>query len=214
LFTSHPRQSLLYNLLDKIGNVQGIGVIGVTARCDFVELLEKRVRSRLSGRRIMVQQPKSLYEFKKVINQSLGFIENSGELFNNNEIDSIIQRDFEIHRNPRYIVNKILSKCDKLPAVKWPDEDSINGLSKSEQDLLVFITSMETSKTEFIFEDVYEKYTLSIRETVGNHRISRTLLIRAYEHLILNGFIICKDSTYNMPLCFRLCRLGRIPNKL
>ncbi|KAH9482663.1 Origin recognition complex subunit 4 [Psilocybe cubensis] len=58
LFASHPRQSLLYCLLDTVQNCRasaesrGIAVIGVTSRLDTIQLLEKRVKSRFSGRTI------------------------------------------------------------------------------------------------------------------------------------------------------------------
>lgn len=58
LFALHPRQSLLYCLLDTVQNCRassesrGIIVIGITSRVNAVELLEKRVKSRFSGRTI------------------------------------------------------------------------------------------------------------------------------------------------------------------
>ncbi|KAF8655314.1 hypothetical protein AX16_003211 [Volvariella volvacea WC 439] len=63
LFALHPRQSLLYCLLDTAqscradaGN-KGIAVIGVTARVDANNMLEKRVKSRFSGRIIRSSSP-------------------------------------------------------------------------------------------------------------------------------------------------------------
>ncbi|KIM46155.1 hypothetical protein M413DRAFT_16890 [Hebeloma cylindrosporum] len=58
LFALHPRQSLLYCLFDAVQNCrassdnQGIAVIGITSRVDTIHLLEKRVKSRFSGRTI------------------------------------------------------------------------------------------------------------------------------------------------------------------
>ncbi|KAF9453062.1 hypothetical protein P691DRAFT_771793 [Macrolepiota fuliginosa MF-IS2] len=56
LFALHPRQALLYCLLDTVqgcrtgrGN-KGLAVVGMTARIDTINLLEKRVKSRFSGR--------------------------------------------------------------------------------------------------------------------------------------------------------------------
>lgn len=56
LFALHPRQSLLYCLLDSVQSCRstsgshGIAVIGITSRIDTIQLLEKRVKSRFSGR--------------------------------------------------------------------------------------------------------------------------------------------------------------------
>lgn len=54
LFALHPRQSLLYCLLDtvqaKSSSGKGLAVVGVTSRVDVINMLEKRVKSRFSGR--------------------------------------------------------------------------------------------------------------------------------------------------------------------
>ena len=66
LFALHPRQSLLYCLLDTVQNCRanpgnrGIAVIGITNRVDTIQLLEKRVKSRFSGRTIRTAPPNSL----------------------------------------------------------------------------------------------------------------------------------------------------------
>jgi origin recognition complex subunit 4 len=67
LFALHARQSLLYCLLDTVqscrvsnGN-KGVAVIGVTTRVDTINLLEKRVKSRFSGRMLRTAAPPELY---------------------------------------------------------------------------------------------------------------------------------------------------------
>ena len=64
LFATHARQALLYCLLDTAqacrtgtGSGSGMAVIGVTARVDTINLLEKRVKSRFSGRMIRTACP-------------------------------------------------------------------------------------------------------------------------------------------------------------
>ncbi|KAJ7276432.1 origin recognition complex subunit 4 C-terminus-domain-containing protein [Mycena haematopus] len=63
LFAQHPRQSLLYCLLDTVQSCRakegskGIAVIGMTTRVDSVNLLEKRVKSRFSGRTLRTAPP-------------------------------------------------------------------------------------------------------------------------------------------------------------
>ncbi|XP_049290535.1 origin recognition complex subunit 4 isoform X2 [Anopheles funestus] len=55
LFCSHHNQTLLYNLFDVAQSAQApICVLGITARLDVVELLEKRVKSRFSHRQIFL----------------------------------------------------------------------------------------------------------------------------------------------------------------
>ncbi|KAH9951576.1 origin recognition complex subunit 4 C-terminus-domain-containing protein [Amylocystis lapponica] len=63
LFATHARQSLLYCLLDTVQSCRigvankGLAVIGVTTRVDTINLLEKRVKSRFSGRMLRAACP-------------------------------------------------------------------------------------------------------------------------------------------------------------
>lgn len=58
LFAYHARQSLLYCLLDTVQSCKvgqgnnGVAVVGITTRIDTINLFEKRVKSRFSGRMI------------------------------------------------------------------------------------------------------------------------------------------------------------------
>jgi origin recognition complex subunit 4 len=67
LFATHARQTLLYNLLDIAQSRKApIAVIGLTARIDVTEALEKRVKSRFSHRYVHLSLPKTLSEFVDV----------------------------------------------------------------------------------------------------------------------------------------------------
>jgi len=58
LFTKHRNQTLLYNLLDVAQSAQNpVLVLGLSCDLDAVELLEKRVRSRFSHRKILLHPP-------------------------------------------------------------------------------------------------------------------------------------------------------------
>ncbi|KZO96078.1 hypothetical protein CALVIDRAFT_482078 [Calocera viscosa TUFC12733] len=67
VFCMRPRQALLYVLLDAVQSLRGggvgIAVIGMTARIDCVNLLEKRVKSRFSHRIIRVTPAQSVEEY-------------------------------------------------------------------------------------------------------------------------------------------------------
>lgn len=66
LFTTHPRQTLLYNLLDIAQAKKApIAVIGCSTRMDVVECLEKRVKSRFSHRWLHIPAAKSLSAFQE-----------------------------------------------------------------------------------------------------------------------------------------------------
>ena len=77
LFAIHGRQALLYCLLDTAqscragkGN-KGIAVIGVTTRVDTINLLEKRVKSRFSGRMLRTAGPSTLDDWMSIARNAL-----------------------------------------------------------------------------------------------------------------------------------------------
>ncbi|KAL2641822.1 hypothetical protein R1flu_009409 [Riccia fluitans] len=58
LFAQRPKQCLLYNLLDAMqSSTSQIAVVGISARLDADQLLEKRVRSRFSHRKFLFLPP-------------------------------------------------------------------------------------------------------------------------------------------------------------
>ena len=77
LFALHPRQSLLYCLLDTVQNCRagtqskGLAVIGITSRMDTINILEKRVKSRFSGRMIRTAPPTRLRDWVKFVKATL-----------------------------------------------------------------------------------------------------------------------------------------------
>ncbi|EXJ81012.1 hypothetical protein A1O3_07300 [Capronia epimyces CBS 606.96] len=68
LFTTHPRQTLLYNLFDIAQAKKApIAVIGCSCRMDVVDCLEKRVKSRFSHRWLHIPGAKSLSAFEDAV---------------------------------------------------------------------------------------------------------------------------------------------------
>ena len=68
-FALQGRQALLYCLLDTVQSCRvgsgsnGLAVIGVTNRVDTINLLEKRVKSRFSGRMLRTAGPRSVQDW-------------------------------------------------------------------------------------------------------------------------------------------------------
>ncbi|ORX67489.1 origin recognition complex, subunit 4 [Linderina pennispora] len=72
LLAQHPKQSLLYTLFDIAQSQQTpIAVLGVSARIDVIDLLEKRVKSRFSHRQIYVQNTANLEDFEGIARTAL-----------------------------------------------------------------------------------------------------------------------------------------------
>ncbi|RMZ90150.1 hypothetical protein DV736_g2610, partial [Chaetothyriales sp. CBS 134916] len=68
LFTTHPRQTLLYNLFDIAQSRKApIAVIGCSTRMDVVDCLEKRVKSRFSHRWVHIPTAKTLAAFNECV---------------------------------------------------------------------------------------------------------------------------------------------------
>ena len=71
-FALHGRQALLYCLLDtaqscRVGSgLNGLAVIGVTNRVDTIDLLEKRVKSRFSGRMLRTAGPRNVRDWSSL----------------------------------------------------------------------------------------------------------------------------------------------------
>ncbi|KAM3085221.1 origin recognition complex subunit 4 [Clarireedia jacksonii] len=71
-FTTHSRQTLLYNLFDIAqARKAPIAVLGLTTRVDVVESLEKRVKSRFSHRYVHLSLPQSLQAFWSICKEGL-----------------------------------------------------------------------------------------------------------------------------------------------
>jgi len=77
LFADHGRQALLYCLLDTVQSCRagkdskGIAVVGVTTRVDTINLLEKRVKSRFSGRMLRTAGPGTFDDWISIARSAL-----------------------------------------------------------------------------------------------------------------------------------------------
>ncbi|KAI5239918.1 hypothetical protein E4T43_06409 [Aureobasidium subglaciale] len=81
LFTTHPRQTLLYNLFDIAQSRKApIAVLGLTTRFDVVEQLEKRVKSRFSHRYVHLSLSKDLSSFRHICQNAMTPAESMQEI--------------------------------------------------------------------------------------------------------------------------------------
>ncbi|KAJ4291672.1 origin recognition complex subunit 4 [Kalmusia sp. IMI 367209] len=72
LFAHHPRQTLLYNLFDIAQSRKApIAVLGLTARIDVANSLEKRVKSRFSHRYVHLSLAKTFTAFQEICKANL-----------------------------------------------------------------------------------------------------------------------------------------------
>ncbi|TRM67525.1 origin recognition complex subunit 4 C-terminus-domain-containing protein [Schizophyllum amplum] len=86
LFALHPRQALLYCVLDAVQSClaepgrNGLAVVGLTSRLDTIYLLEKRVKSRFSQRVMRTAPPRTLGHYVLLARRYLtAYAEAAGE---------------------------------------------------------------------------------------------------------------------------------------
>lgn len=126
LFALHARQALLYCLFDtaqscRVGaGTKGIAIVGVTSRIDTINTLEKRVKSRFSGRIFRTACVKELKQWTqkaraalctRVAAPSKGWRskwEASVDAFlSNEEVNDIFKETFALTRDVR-VLNRML----------------------------------------------------------------------------------------------------------
>ncbi|TFK43502.1 origin recognition complex subunit 4 C-terminus-domain-containing protein [Crucibulum laeve] len=113
LFALHPRQSLLYCLLDTVQScraspsTKGIAVIGVTSRVDTIQLLEKRVKSRFSGRTFRTAAPQQLEDWVKITKTVLSSKCTSGDHDNDDEWQILWQAAVDKFMSAKTLLNAL-----------------------------------------------------------------------------------------------------------
>ncbi|CAK5264596.1 unnamed protein product [Mycena citricolor] len=199
LFAQHPRQSLLYCLLDTVQSCRaeagkkGIAVIGTTARVDTINILEKRVKSRFSGRMFRTASPGNWDDWRgftrKILCQSLesfadfdGQWERAVDSFLQDELtQSVFKETLSVTRDVR-VFNRILTAMvvQLSPDAPYPTPKqlahvasmqrtrvgfpSVEGLPYPALCLLVACMHSETAgHSIFTFEMLYERVRDQIR---------------------------------------------------
>lgn len=113
LFTTHPRQTLLYNLFDIAQSRKApIAVIGTTTRFDVVEQLEKRVKSRFSHRYVHLSSAANLSAFREMCQNALtpfaaeGVSKEGRRVWKEIVNDLFTTESFNTHLRGLYYLNK------------------------------------------------------------------------------------------------------------
>ncbi|KAG0172584.1 origin recognition complex subunit 4 [Apophysomyces sp. BC1034] len=132
LFAQHPKQALLYNLLDAAQSAQNpMAVVGLTCRLDTLDLLEKRVKSRFSHRQIYLFPQSTLTDFIEVARDSLRlpkradhspsfvvyakkFNKSIETLFQDAVVNGILQRIFHMTRDLRLFYKICFEPASRL----------------------------------------------------------------------------------------------------
>ncbi|KAJ2850027.1 origin recognition complex subunit 4 [Coemansia brasiliensis] len=129
LLAQHPKQSLLYTLFDIAQSHQTpIAVIGLTARIDVMDLLEKRVKSRFSHRQIYVRSVQTLEQFKRIAQIALQintdhnvsaeyaseFNQKVDQLLASDSVVSYMEHLFDFGKDVRQLLQTLASSISQL----------------------------------------------------------------------------------------------------
>ncbi|KAI0716033.1 AAA ATPase domain-containing protein [Cerioporus squamosus] len=214
LFASHARQALLYCLLDTAqacrtgtGAGSGMAVVGVTARVDTINILEKRVKSRFSGRMIRTACPTLLDHWVALAKAIMGtppvgdsadgqeggdFVEDEGVVEALRDVYAL-RRDFQIFRRIMTCLTLELTTARQRCPARYPQ---LHTLPYPAICLLIAQVHAQTSGHDaFTFEMLHDAFKSQVRTSqaapvqlqgggVGMVRCSREVLFSAFERLV------------------------------
>ncbi|KAJ1656018.1 origin recognition complex subunit 4 [Dispira simplex] len=201
LFSQHPKQTLLYTLFDVVQSHQlPVLVIGITARLDAVELLEKRVKSRFSHRQISVYPPSDFKTFTSIAQNALVVqLENSPAFSNacleyrrvfNEHVQQLLRRHYDILRDVRSLYRLLLSFAFSL-STNRPFFTFTKAHASIQKQLLDSKVELikDQDMTKFNFEIVYNEYKAFMtcsRDVIrsGMKHYKKGVALKAFEHLL------------------------------
>ncbi|KAJ1657875.1 origin recognition complex subunit 4 [Dispira simplex] len=201
LFSQHPKQTLLYTLFDVVQSHQlPVLVIGITARLDAVELLEKRVKSRFSHRQISVYPPSDFKTFTSIAQNALAVqLENSPAFSNacleyrrvfNEHVQQLLRRHYDILRDVRSLYRLLLSFAFSL-STNRPFFTFTKAHASIQKQLLDSKVELikDQDMAKFNFEMVYNEYKAFMtcsRDVIrsGMKHYKKGVALKAFEHLL------------------------------
>ncbi|KAG2709469.1 hypothetical protein I3760_05G241000 [Carya illinoinensis] len=201
------KQRLLYSLLDAMQSITSQAVvIGVSCRLDADQLLEKRVRSRFSHRKLMFLPPS-----KEDLQRLLGHILSL-------PLDSTLPRDYAVEFNAK-LQNMLADEKFKQTIYTYMDSDAtVNHLLRfravSYMDLGSGFLALENFKTALPNIQRQPKLECiteykSIHDTFQtSDYYARNVCLRAFEHLQQRELISFTDNRgHNQSVEFRPVKL-------
>ncbi|KAJ0971595.1 hypothetical protein J5N97_019554 [Dioscorea zingiberensis] len=220
------KQRLLYSLLDAMQTLSSQAVvIGVSCRLDADKLLEKRVRSRFSHRKLLFVPP-TTEDLKVLLNHVLYLPENSpfpsnyvkefnsriksilGDKKFNEALNSLSDVDGTFSNVLRFLYQAVSYmdlasglltlqnfKSALLCTQKQPKLDIVKDASVLELYILVCMNRLETKEqNSYNFNSILKEYNAIHEAYKTSDHYSRTVCLRAYEHLLERELICFVDG--------------------
>ncbi|KAL9700264.1 hypothetical protein quinque_003705 [Culex quinquefasciatus] len=190
LFCSHHNQTLLYNLFDVAQSAQApICVLGITARLDVIELLEKRVKSRFSHRQIFLLPKENDFEGRVELFKILLKLPTDKNMYDYEVIEAtfktfLFELVCQLHDdNPLLTVEEVQAQGQQFEG-----DDKIHilcGLSVLELCLVIAMKhhSEIYDRDPFNFEMILTRYNKFANASTTMQGIERSVVLKAYEHV-------------------------------
>jgi origin recognition complex subunit 4 len=184
-------QTLLYNLFDVSQHSTSICIIGMTTRLDAIELLEKRVKSRLNQRIIQLITP--FIDFEDYVKFAL-------KLLNSTEIDDSLREslkiqyslNFSVKELKRLLVEHIVSqKLGIVTTVRDTKLIKLSELSKYEISVLLIANKYTKNQNRSTF---HCSAILDSLRHLPQIKLNKNMLFKIMYKLIENDLIIRHSS--------------------
>ncbi|CAM6011688.1 unnamed protein product [Sphagnum balticum] len=224
LFAQRAKQRLLYNLLDAMqSNLTQAAVVGLSCRLDADQLLEKRVRSRFSNRKLLFL-PLSFEDvflllhhvlmlpvdgsfmhcaYARYFNENTVWLLEGKEYTNSYKCVRLLSWFHFTHCSFRALCNLdraqgVLSfanfKAASNSLQRQPKLEALQNASVLELYLLVSMKRLEGKEQETNFNAIYKEYEhLQEAHRTSDH-YSRQVSLRAFEHLLERELIVFVDG--------------------
>ncbi|KAK1551876.1 hypothetical protein Q3G72_006400 [Acer saccharum] len=203
------KQRLLYSLLDAMQSVTSQAVvIGVSCRLDADQLLEKRVRSRFSHRKLLFLPP-SMEDLQRLLEHVLSL-----------PVESSLPHDYTVEFNGK-LKNILADERFKEIINTYLNSDStVNRLLRflfravSHMDLESGFLSLENFKTALSNiqrqpkQECIKEYKTIHDSFKTSDYYAKNVCLRAFEHLLKRELICFTDNRgYNQSIEFRAVKL-------
>lgn len=189
------QQNLLYNILDTINYVQGIMVIGLTTRTDCIELLEKRVKSRLKLRSLVLVSP--FADFKDYCTYAHNLIDRKITMSNLKPLLEIQYQKSKSIRDLKRVLLQLLLENETFKDInqrKMVNSKVAQLMSLSNFELSVILLAFKKVKnsldSSFKLGHLYQYLNEIPKQII----FSKSLFIQSVHHLIDYGLIIIKPG--------------------
>ena len=212
LFTKHKNQNLLYSLFDiSQSNACPIAVVGITARLDVVELLEKRVKSRFSHRQLYLATDYTFPEYLGIVHilldpRSLGdkeWTEHIAATLAHPLVLTSLKQIYTCSKNICILQNfltiplfRLRRRGFRLDPQDFQDAwknlnldacvEMMANLSLLEKCLMVSASKLyeQNPNAKLNFETIYREYEHFSKRSSSIELFSRSVALRAMEHLL------------------------------